>query len=1024
MILSHSWSVCRSLVQRVAPVLAVVLGSSLALKAQNAIGTQWSWVNVSFDSTARTGLSGPVGGPGMTWNECIGTAELTKTGLLNSNGVATTVGFTCGATTVLSWSDREFPLLTGSAFNFDRNTAFNTVINGLSPGKKYTLYLASYVPNETGSRNVYTLSNVSTSASTQLVDNGGPNGKSYRWLRGMNYTRFENIIPDETNSIRLSLVSGSVSERAHLSGFQLIENPSAATSLYPAWLAGYNFSSIPGADLALDGDPDLDGYNNMEEFLLGQNPTIANQRPRISGVFMTETWGGISGTTVADLFASKKFFSEPDSVVLKASSALKFSGAYTASRSRAYLTPAETGNYTFWLCARTSADLLISSDYNLGKYAKQRIASIGTDLGHGSGINWDEPILWDRFASQQSAPVYLQAGKTYYFEVDHKGGGEVDSHTSFAWARDGGIREVIPDTLFSSYTKTLDDLDDDCLPDAWESQFGLSPTDNGYTDPQRQGERGDYDGDGLTNREEYLLGTNPTNSDTDGDGQSDGAEIRTYGTSPTVSNVVSTTLVASPLLTAYNSAGTSGTWQMFDGGLIGDSFRGYIEWSFTVPSGGWYLMDLSSRLRGTVRPAEDLAVVMAVDGRESPSQTMHFINGQANSATCLSPYLSAGNHKLRLVVNNEIGRRTLQILALKVLAPGGFDGDSNGRPDWVDSLLASGNAVVPIPAESPVSPLFIEGSTRYTGTTTVTANGNAVSVLRGLGDQHWYANTPLAESGNTNLSIIFENKISPYLVTWSRWNAMAGQGIMLRVGDSLKIGGWLGSNDLGTVQIQVQGQSYTMAAAGQVVSTFTQAGSYPVTVSHSGGSQTTAMVTVVSAEFEAVVPFYTDFITEHIFSNISPSLRVVGDPSIQVDKVSAVGNGQNVKMRTSQGGWHTLAARLPSGPIVALGNVLTVNVSDALKSDASQFIGTAADGYSIFRAPIVVTDLPASGRVVITIFRAGVTFMDGTSVMTLMPADFVNGVAYLQFRFAPGITGGYCHYIDVFDSQNHCMGRR
>jgi PA14 domain/Bacterial TSP3 repeat len=835
MILSSIWFVSKSLVQRVAPVLAVVLGSSLALKAQNVIGTQWSWVNVNIDDTARSGLAGPVGGTGMTWNECIGTIGLTKTGLLNSNGVATTVGFTCNATNVGSWLNPDLKTLAGSAFNFDMNTPMNLSISGLTPGKKYTLYLASYVPNELGSRNVFTTPNVTTSGNTQSIDNGGAYGKSDRWLRGVNYTRFENIQPNTANSITLTLTSGSSSHRAHLSGFQLVENPAAATCPYAVWLAGFSFSSIPGADLALDADPDRDLYTNMEEYLLGLNPALANRR---AGLFMTESWSGIAGTTVANLVASPKFYQEPDAVTYRPLSGLRFSDAFASTRSRAYLTPTVTGNYTFWLSARTSAELFLSTDLTRGKYAKQKIAAMGSDLGSGPGIGWHETDLWDRFTGQQSAVVSLQAGQTYYIEIDHHGGGQGAAHTNLAWAHDGGVREVIPDALISSYLKTSDDLDDDSLPDAWESQNALSPSDNGYSDLLRQGERGDYDGDGLTNREEYLLGTAPTNSDTDGDGQSDGVEVNTYGTSPTVVNSISTTLVTSPLLTAYNASGTSGTWQMFNGGLIGDSFRGHIEWSFTVPTDGWYLLDLSSRLRGTVRASEDLAVVMAVDGRAFPSQTMRFTNGQANSVSCLSPWLSAGNHTLRLVVNNEIGRRTLQILGLKVLAPGGFDGDSNGRPDWVDALLTSGSAVVPIPTASPVSPVFIEGSARCIGTTSVTANGSAVSVMRGLGDRHWYANTPLGTV--------------PHLVTWSRWNAMAGQGIMLRVGDSLKIGGWLGANDLGTVQIQVQGQTHAMTAAGEVVKTFTQAGSYPVVVNHSGGGQTTATVTVVTADLGVV----------------------------------------------------------------------------------------------------------------------------------------------------------------------------
>ncbi|MBS1912333.1 MAG: OmpA family protein [Bacteroidetes bacterium] len=42
----------------------------------------------------------------------------------------------------------------------------------------------------------------------------------------------------------------------------------------------------------------------------------------------------------------------------------------------------------------------------------------------------------------------------------------------------------------------------------------------------------DNDGDGLTNKEERRLGTDPNNPDTDGDGLRDGDEVRVYGTNP------------------------------------------------------------------------------------------------------------------------------------------------------------------------------------------------------------------------------------------------------------------------------------------------------------------------------------------------------------------------------------------------------------------------------------------------------------------------------------------------------------
>jgi hypothetical protein len=64
------------------------------------------------------------------------------------------------------------------------------------------------------------------------------------------------------------------------------------------------------------------------------------------------------------------------------------------------------------------------------------------------------------------------------------------------------------------------DSDCDGMPDAWETSHGLNPN-----DPRDA--LLDLDGDGLTNAEEFALGTDPTRVDTDGDGVSDGVEVET-----------------------------------------------------------------------------------------------------------------------------------------------------------------------------------------------------------------------------------------------------------------------------------------------------------------------------------------------------------------------------------------------------------------------------------------------------------------------------------------------------------------
>jgi len=63
-----------------------------------------------------------------------------------------------------------------------------------------------------------------------------------------------------------------------------------------------------------------------------------------------------------------------------------------------------------------------------------------------------------------------------------------------------------------------DDIDGDGIPDEWELDNGLDPSDPSDATL-------DFDNDGIINIREYTLGTNPNRADSDGDGTSDREEI-------------------------------------------------------------------------------------------------------------------------------------------------------------------------------------------------------------------------------------------------------------------------------------------------------------------------------------------------------------------------------------------------------------------------------------------------------------------------------------------------------------------
>jgi hypothetical protein len=67
------------------------------------------------------------------------------------------------------------------------------------------------------------------------------------------------------------------------------------------------------------------------------------------------------------------------------------------------------------------------------------------------------------------------------------------------------------------------DTDGDTMPEMWEIDHALDPTDDGRTDDVN-GVNGDPDNDSLENIDEFDAGTDPQNPDTDEDGYDDGAE--------------------------------------------------------------------------------------------------------------------------------------------------------------------------------------------------------------------------------------------------------------------------------------------------------------------------------------------------------------------------------------------------------------------------------------------------------------------------------------------------------------------
>lgn len=535
-----------------------------------------------------------------------------------------------------------------------------------------------------------------------------------------------------------------------------------------------HFGSI---DETPEGNPDGDFASNREEYLNGSNPVVLDSN---AGYWQVERWLDILATSTTKLLASNDFYGEPTTVSKLGGSAIKSYRGFHGSRIRGYIEVDKAAEYRFWISARNAADLYLSSDET--PYLKKSIARLDPDIGTGHGIPTNSRRLWDAYASQVSEPVLLEPGRKYYLEVIHQNGHGIISHTQVAWAAERGRRSLIPAANISSFVGLPGDQDDDSLPDEWEARFGLDPTDNGFLDIIRQGERGDFDLDGLANREEYVNGTDPSNPDTDGDGISDADEIRAYQTDPTVSDAPSEELVGTVDLTSYTTAGEP--WIATSQGLIPPTFRGEIEWEFTVPDDGFWTLNALTTLLGDSYLYETVPIEVAIDGNLLGVYTLVYGRDRDATLRIQTPFLEAGSHRLSITSTNLIARRSVSYRGIEILRPSGGDFDEDGTPDWIEALISEENVLERYLPVSRTSPAFFEGQARMRSSAAL----NGAPLSEGVDDTHWFADLPLDPQGATPFTFSFEADIGHSgLIDWQATNVLESETLLLRKNDSLKL---------------------------------------------------------------------------------------------------------------------------------------------------------------------------------------------------------------------------------------------
>ena len=146
-----------------------------------------------------------------------------------------------------------------------------------------------------------------------------------------------------------------------------------------------------------------------------------------TGVILREQWDNVSGNDVVNIPVQTSPSSTSLLTLFEAPSNI---GNNYGARIRGYICPPQTGNYTFWIAADDASELWLSTNDNPA--SKVRIAY---------NLSYTGPRQWDKYSSQKSVSINLQAGHKYYIEALHKEGNG-DDNLSVAWQMPNGTFEA------------------------------------------------------------------------------------------------------------------------------------------------------------------------------------------------------------------------------------------------------------------------------------------------------------------------------------------------------------------------------------------------------------------------------------------------------------------------------------------------------------------------------------------------------------------------------------------------------
>lgn len=610
------------------------------------------------------------------------------------------------------------------------------------------------------------------------------------------------------------------------------------------------------------------------------------------------------------------------------------------------------------------------------------------NLGHGRAIlNWSSPSTPERFIPEDQ--LYARP------QMDPSGSGLPVIWEKIYFGHTGVDPNADPDhdglsnlQEYQYHTNpTNSDTDGDGLPDAWEIANGL--------DPQYPNDAGmDYDNSGLSNLQDYEMGLNPQNVDANDDGLPDWFEEEYLGTGPSLvcTNQISVALSVN----GAQATNYLGQWQVDGTDIYCLGRRGGLDFALPIGNADKYVLNLIGTQDQYNSLQTSFKLLLGID-----NQTLgHYIlnSGYPTNGTVelVLPYLQAGNHTLHVFWDGVADHNSLRIKQVKLLSVSGSVNQA-GIKDWAMQIIAdeSGmdntNSVI----TSYTSPVCLEGRDPFPMMMVMTNSQTNVLSATGTSDSRWYVDVPLLAATQTVFQTSYQNGAlsQEANIQWLPVNLLNATNLTIRQGDSLLFNAQPAGGANGRLQVVIGTNTLSGTTLHPVRYDFTAPGTYTVNgqyTSQTGQNQSGSVTVdvVPRREFPRVDPdAWTGMERALNLTNFAPEAVLQADSRLTC-WVSDTNGGFQLTLGADANEPRTMLARLgANGPVL---DSTEVQGFDVWTGDQAytKVIKVFPDGSQLVEMLVVSSPVETNVTFVLQPIVSGIMFDDGTTLKILTATNF------------------------------------